>query len=95
MLEPSFVAEETVKAVQKNKVLCVLPDSGRILLPLKRCEKFNWSVEPNGNCLLFLSLKFDAREGQLGIDVSSTSIAGVDEAVQREGKGTEWLIDAL
>lgn len=36
MLEPSFVAEETVKAVQKNKVLCVLPDSGRILLPLKR-----------------------------------------------------------
>lgn len=52
-------------------------------------------MELNGNCLLFLSLKLDARKGQLGIDVSSTSIAGVDEAVQREGKGTEWLIDAL
>lgn len=36
MLEPVYVAESIVRAVQKNEVNCVLPDSVRMFLPLKR-----------------------------------------------------------
>lgn len=36
MLEPAHVAEETLKAVQKNQISCVLPGSARIVFPLKK-----------------------------------------------------------
>lgn len=36
MLEPKYVAEEITMAVRKNKVMCTMPDSIRIMLPLKR-----------------------------------------------------------
>lgn len=34
-LEPKYVADSIVKAVQRNEVNCVLPDSVRLMLPLK------------------------------------------------------------
>lgn len=36
MLEPKYVADEITIAVRKNKVQCTMPESVRILLPLKR-----------------------------------------------------------
>lgn len=35
MLEPKYVADEMTLSIQKNEVNCTLPDSVRILLPLK------------------------------------------------------------
>lgn len=35
-LEPKYVADSIVKAVQRNEVNCVLPDSVRLMLPLKK-----------------------------------------------------------
>lgn len=35
MLTPEYVADKITSAVQKNEVNCVLPDSVRMLLPLK------------------------------------------------------------
>lgn len=35
MLEPKYVADQMVLSIQKNEVNCTLPDSVRILLPLK------------------------------------------------------------
>ena len=46
MLEPAHVAEETLRAVQKNSLTCILPGSSRVLLPLKNYlpEKVNWEM---------------------------------------------------
>lgn len=35
MLDPKYVADEMTRSVLKNEVNCTLPDSIRILLPLK------------------------------------------------------------
>ncbi|KAK2580916.1 hypothetical protein KPH14_005985 [Odynerus spinipes] len=46
MLEPEYVAEEVVKGILLNKVNVTLPNSARILLPLKCLlpAKINWAL---------------------------------------------------
>lgn len=60
MLEPEYVADSIITSVRKNEVNCVLPDSIRILLPLKWyiiiCYQFGITLFLFHECFFFFSL---------------------------------------